>query len=101
MEKQIQAPTVELSGFKDVDESSREVIRKNVDIHVRKLMTHTKNMQNLHITLKIIHQREKSEIYDVHARLKDNGKFYVSHVEDRNLFAVIDKVLEKLVHEID
>ena len=100
-EKETASPMVELSGFKDVDSSSKEVIRTNVERHVRKLSVHTRNMQNLHITLKVLHQREKSEIYDIHARLKDNGKFYVSHTTDRNLFAAIDAVLEKLVHELD
>ena len=100
-EKETVSPTIELSGFKDIDSSSREVIRTNVERHVKKLAVHTKNMQNLHITLKVLHQREKSEIYDIHARLKDNGKFYVSHTTDRNLFAAIDTALEKLVHEID
>ena len=101
MEKEIQTPIIELSGFKDIDSSSRDVIRKNVDAHARKLMAHAKKLQNLHITLKTLHQREKSEIYDIHARMKDNGKIYVSHVTDRNIFAAIDKAMEKLVHEID
>ena len=94
-------PTIELSGFKEIDSSAKEVIRKNVDSHIRKLITHAKKLQNLHITLKTLHQREKGEIYDIHARLKDNGKFYVSHVTDRNIFAAIDVALEKLLHEID
>ena len=100
-EKETASPMVELSGFKEVDSSSREVIRTNVERHVRKLAVHTKNMQNLHITLKVLHQREKSEIYDIHARLKDDGKFYVSHTTDRNLFAAIETALEKLMHELD
>ena len=100
-EKETASPTVELSGFKDVDDSSREVIKTNVERHVRKLAVHAKNIQNLHITLKVLHQREKSEIYDIHARMKDDGKFYVSHTTDRNLFAAIDAALEKLLHEID
>ncbi|MEK6892311.1 MAG: HPF/RaiA family ribosome-associated protein [Nanoarchaeota archaeon] len=100
-EKETVSPTIELSGFRDIDSSSREVIRANVERHVRKLSVHTKNMQNLHITLKTLHQREKSEIYDIHARLKDDGKFYVSHTTDRNLFAAIDTALEKLTHELD
>ena len=94
MEKEIQTPIIELSGFKDIDSSSRDVIRKNVDAHARKLMAHAKKLQNLHITLKTLHQREKSEIYDIHARMKDNGKIYVSHVTDRNIFAAIDKAME-------
>jgi len=100
-EKESVRPTVELSGFKDIDDSIRDTIRTNVERHVRKMSVHTKNMQNLHITLKTLHQREKSEIYDIHARLKDNGKFFVSHTTDRNIFAAIDTALEKLMHEID
>ena len=98
--KGISGPMMELSGFKDIDSSSKEVIRKNVDAHARKIMVHCKNMQNLHITLKVLHQREKGEIYDIHARLKDNGKFFVSHVTNRNIFAAIDESLENILHEI-
>ena len=100
-EREVNNPVIELSGFKEIDSSAKDVIRKNVDGHVRKLMVHARKLQNLHITLKILHQREKGEIYDIHAKLKDNGKFYVSHVTDRNVFAAIEAALEKLLHEID
>ena len=94
------SPTIELSGFKDIDSSSRDIVKTNVERHAKKISTVAKNFQNLHITLKTLHQREKSEIYDIHARLKDNGKFFVSHVSDRNLFAAVDLALEKLLHEL-
>ena len=92
---------IELNGFREIDSSSMEMVRKNVDNHVRRLLELCKNMENLHVTLKKLHQREKSEIYNIHARLRDGGKIYVSHSEDRNLLIALDKALEKLANELD
>ena len=91
---------VELAGFGDVDSSSMMIIHANIDNHARKLSSHCENMELLHITLKKIHEREKGEKYDIHAKILDNGKVHASHFVDRNLFAAVDTALEKLVHEI-
>lgn len=101
MDEKSAAPIIELSGFKEIDDSARDTIRKNVEGHARKLMVHAKKLQNLHITLKILHKREKGEIYNIHARMKDNGKIYVSQYSDRNLFAAVDVALEKLLSELE
>ena len=63
MDEKNTVPLIELSGFKEIDDSARDVIKKNVDVHARKLMVHAKKLQNLHITLKTLHKREKGEIY--------------------------------------
>ena len=91
---------IEYAGFRVVDDDSFEIVKQNVERHSRKLSVKAKKINNIHLTLKKLHEREKGEIYDIHARLKDNGKIYVSHCSDRNLFAAVDKALQKLVNEM-
>lgn len=92
---------IEFAGFKKIDDSSMIVVRPHVEKYARKLATYAKKMEYLHITLKTLHEREKGEIYDIKARLKDGGKIYVSHSSDRNLFFAVDRALEKLHNELD
>ena len=100
MPKDIDA-NIEVAGFRDIDGSSMAIVAANLNRHARKLSTHCRNMEKLHITLKKIHEREKGEKYDIHAKVLDNGKVFASHAVDRNLFAAIDEALEKLVNELD
>ena len=92
---------VQLAGFRDVDSSSMAVVNKIIGNYTKRISELTKRMGTLHITLKPIHQREKSEKYEVYAKVLDNGKVYASEVVDRNLLSAIDSVLRKLVNEMD
>ena len=92
---------IELSGFRDTDSSSMIILKKMIGNYANKLGELTKKMERLHITLKSIHEREKSEKYEVHAIIIDNGKIYSSEAVDRNLFVAVDSVLKKLVNELD
>jgi len=92
---------IELSGFRDVDGSSMDIIRKMIGNHANRLGELTKKLQKLHITLKPIHEREKSEKYEIHAMIIDDGKVYSSEVVNRNLIVAVDKVLNKLINELD
>ena len=92
---------VEFTGFRDIDESSMAIVNKNVKHYVNKIAGHSKNAGPLHITLKPIHQREKGEKYELHAKITVNGKFCVSEFVDRNLFVAIDTVLKKIMHEME
>ena len=77
------------------------VLKKIIGNHARRISELTKKLETLHITLKPVHEREKSEKYQVHAKVIDNGKVYVSELTDRNLLVVIDNVLKKIVNELD
>ena len=93
--------SIELAGFRDLDSSTMSIINENIGKHARKLSIHCKKMERLHITLKKIHEREKGEKYDIHAKVLDNGKAYTAQVVDRNIFAAIDASLEKLIRELE
>lgn len=92
---------VQLAGFRDIDSSSMEIVNKNIQAHARRIAELAEKGVMLHITLKPIHEREKSEIYDIHAKVADGGKVYASHVTDRNLLVAVDKALQKLINEMD
>ena len=92
---------IELSGFRDVDSSSMIVIKKIVGNYAKRIAELTKKLQTLHITLKPVHEREKSEKYEIHAKVVDDGKVYASETTNRNLFVAVDDVLKKIVSELD
>ena len=94
-------PRIELTGFRDIDESSMEIIKKNILHHIHRIEELARKFERLHITLKSVHEREKSEKCDIHAKLNDGGKAYNTHVTERNIFVAIDSALEKLTNELD
>lgn len=92
---------MQLTGFRQIDSSSMAVIKKIVGSYAKRISELANKMGTLHITLKPVHEREKSEKYEVHAKVTDNGKVYASEVTERNLFAAVDNVLKKIVNEMD
>ena len=92
---------IQLAGFHDIDESAMEIVNKNVALHSKKIAYLAEDAGLLHITLKKLHEREKGEIYDIHVKLPDKGRVYVSHVNDRNLFVAVDTALQKIINEMD
>ena len=92
---------IQLTGFRDIDGSSMIVLKKIIGNYVKRISELTKKLEVLHITLKSVHEREKSEKYEVHAKIIDGGKVYASEITDRNLFVAVDTVLKKIVNELD
>ncbi len=92
---------IELAGFRDVDSSSMDILKKNIGHHAKRISELAKKLEKLHITLKKVHEREKGEKYDIRAKVVDNGKVYASHAIDRNLFVAVDNALKKLANELD
>ena len=92
---------VQLAGFRDIDSSSMDIVDTNIQNHAKRIAELAEKEVKIHITLKPIHEREKSEIYDIHAKVTDGGKVYASHVTDRNLFVAVDKALQKVINEMD
>lgn len=92
---------INFSGFREIDSAALPMVNKIVTAHAARINELAKNMESLHITLKPVHQREKSEKYEIHAKVIDNGKVYLSKVTERNLLAALDKALNKVIHEMD
>ena len=92
---------IQLTGFREIDGSSMIVLKKIIGNYAKRISELAKKLEVLHITLKSVHGREKSEKYEVHVKIIDDGRVYASEVTDRNLFVAVDIVLKKMVNEID
>lgn len=91
---------IELTGFKDIDGASMVVLKKMIGNYMRRISEISEKSGSLHINMKTVHEKEKSEKYEIHAKLIDNGKPVVSETVDRNLFIAVDNALKKIVNEI-
>ncbi len=91
---------IELVGFKDIDGATMIVLKKVVGSYARKFSEMCKNFQKLTVTMKKVHEREKSEKYEIHSKVLDNGKVFVSEITDFNMFFALDSSLKKIEHEI-
>ena len=92
---------IQLSGFGVVDDSVMMLVNKIIDTHARRIGNLAKKLEYIHVTLKEVHKREKGEKYEIHAKLRDDGKIYVAQAIDRNLLTAVDEVLKKLGNELD
>ena len=91
---------IELSGFKDIDGASMVVLKKIIGNHVRRMTEISDKFESLKVTMKPVHETEKSEKYEIHAQLMNDGKPIVSEVIERNLFVAVDDALKKVISEI-
>ena len=91
---------IELSGFRDIDGASMVVLKKIIGNYGRRMSELSSKFEKLSITMKPVHQTEKSEKYEIHAKLINDGKHFVSEVVERNLFVAVDSALKKIVKEI-
>jgi ribosome-associated translation inhibitor RaiA len=91
---------IELTGFSELEPAVMVVVKKIVGNYTKRLGTLVDNFERLHITIKTVHHKEKSEKYEFHARVDATGKQYAAEETDFNLFFALDKVLKKLENEI-
>lgn len=92
---------VALAGFRNIDSATMPLVDRIIAGHAKRIGELAKDSESLHITLKQVHEREKSEKYEIHAKLLDSGKVYVSKVTERNLLTALDKALNKIISEMD
>lgn len=86
---------IQVTGFRDTDPATFAQVRKQVEDFVRHISTVEKNFRGLHLTLKQIHKREKSEEYELHV-LVNASRIHTAELVDRNLLVGIDKVFTKV-----
>ncbi len=92
---------IELSGFRDMDGASMIVLKKIIGNYARKFSDSCENFERLSVVMKKVHEREKSEKYEIHVRLLDNGDSHASEVTDFNLFFAIDSALKKVENALE
>ena len=92
--------SIELSGFRGIDGSSMVVLKKIVGNYAKRMSEIAEKFEKLSIIMKPVHETEKSELYEIHAKLLNNGKLVVSEVTERNLFVAVDSALKKIISEL-
>jgi hypothetical protein len=85
---------IELIGFSEIDRAQMVVVKKIVGNYARKFSEMVQNFEKLSLAVKRIHAVEKSENYEITAKLIAAGKPINGSVTDRNIFFGIDKVLK-------
>jgi len=91
---------IELVGFEEIDGGSMIVVKKVVGNYAKKFSEICKQFQNLKVTLKKVHEREKSEKYELQGKLVNDGKVFNSEMTDMNLFFALDKILKAMETEV-
>ena len=91
---------IELSGFNKLDNGVMIVLKKIVGNYARRMSEKTSNFERLGLTMKAVHEKEKSELYEVHSKLIDNGKIITASSTDRNLFVAIDSSLKSVINQM-
>ena len=84
---------MELSGFGNLDPSTKLVIRKIVGNQVKKFNDTVGDFDRLSLNL---NKTEEDQKYQLLGKMEMNGKVYTSEVTDQNLFFALSKVLDKL-----
>jgi ribosome-associated translation inhibitor RaiA len=92
---------IDLTGFRELDRSVMIVVKKMVGNYVKKFAERVEDFEKLSLTLKTVHQTEKSEKYEIKAMLVHKGKIHNSERTGYNLFVAIDESLKALESAID
>ena len=90
---------IELSGFKDLKGGDMVIVKKIVGNHVKRITELAKKFESIKITLKTVHETEKSKKYEVHVILLADGQ-HNAETTERNLYFSIDNVLKKIINKI-
>lgn len=88
---------IELRGFSEVDGANMLILKKIIGSYARKMSETIDGFEKLAVVMKPIHQREKSEKYEVHARIHAAGRTMAAETVDRNLFFAVDASLKKVI----
>lgn len=92
---------IELSGFSNLDGGVMIVLKKIVGNYAKKMSDHSDDFQKLHLTMKVIGATEKSEKYEVKAKLHKSSDLIAGDHIDRNLFVAVDNSLKSIMSSLD
>lgn len=92
---------IELTGFSEMERGVMTILKKIVGNYARRMSDKANNFEKLSLTMKKVHAKQKGEIYELHAKMLDNGKAFTSIVEERNLFVAIDNSLKKIINQMN
>jgi len=88
---------IQLSNFEELQPGELTILKKMIGNHANKFY----DFKKLHLTLKDIHKKEKSQKYQINAMLEVNNKIYESESTHFNLFFTINEVLDRLKRQVE
>ncbi|MBI2508018.1 hypothetical protein HYV89_03625 [Candidatus Woesearchaeota archaeon] len=88
---------IQLNNFEELQPGELTILKKMIGNHANKFH----DFKKLHITLKAVHKKEKSQKYQVNAMLEIGKKMFESESTHFNLFFTINEVLERLKKQFD
>ena len=92
---------IELSGFREIEGGAMIILKKIIGNYAKKMADKSKNFEKLSLTVKSVHETEKSQKFELHAKLLDNGKAHTSSAVDRNIFVAVDSSLKSIMNALD
>ena len=91
---------IELSGFSELDGGVMIILKKIVGNYARKMSDRFSDFEKLQLHVKTVRVKEKSEIYEMHAKMLRGGDIIVGDATDRNLFVAVDVSLKGIMNSI-
>ena len=91
---------IELAGFNALDSGSLVILKKIIGNYAKRLSKKSDKFEKIKLTMKTMHEREKSEIYEVKGHLFLGGNPIFAEESDRNLFFALDKVLKRIDEQV-
>ena len=90
------AQNIVFSGFSKVDADVKDMAEQKAQRFFEDSVRRKAQAQILRITLKVIHERAKSEIYELSGVLEEKGCRFAATASQRNLLLGMDELLRKL-----
>ncbi len=85
-----------LSGFSTLDAETKGMVSAKAKDFFQEMARKKGKLTSLHMTLKVIHEREKSEKYEIMGKIQEGSRFHSATVIDRNPLTAVDDLLRKL-----
>ncbi len=89
---------IELKNFKENLEPGEITILKKL---IGNKANHLGDFKKLSLHLKDVHKKEKSQKYQINAKIDFDNKSYEAESTNFNLFFAVNEVLDKLKIEVD
>ncbi|MFC1697085.1 hypothetical protein ACFL1H_02025 [Nanoarchaeota archaeon] len=90
---------IQLSGFTNLKPGEMTIIKKLVGTQTKKISTICTNFETINLNMRANPDDAKT-LFELKAKLIDNGKVITSEVTDKNLFFALDSVMKKIINQI-
>jgi len=88
---------IELRNFEELEPGELTILKKLIGNQANKFH----DFKLLHLTLKEVHKKEKSQKYQVNAQLETDNGHLESESTNFNLFFAINEVLDRLKEQLE